>query len=421
MAKVSYNGINLPYPLHSNFSMESVYDESGTDRIYTKIAATVQCLVNTDYASSCGLTLDSTSNVVQMMRMMRNKLMQPRKRLSVWVGNRDLVPNRAMVPGDVDAKNGPQVKSCVISQFDDYSFLVSFSVEGNYWENFTNDRAAELDINKPGNTVLSCRWSDSIEMDQSMYSRRIREGTYVIRSDNAGGLTVDGVRESFAMFGLVAGFQRTRANYRVHPDGLKMSFTLEDVEKYFMPPKPAYEADGTYTESTTNNGAHRWAECNVRLRAPKDASKVELIRTALTVMMTKLRQANSVINTASRDGQNFTLFRVQPFNILSSSVIRTQLYDNSCEVSARFMMSPNGRTVINGVSTIDWRTIAYSPAGSPPNSPPPAYYARGTAGLVLRAAAYFDPSLANLSILQTQGNLGPGLTRVGQAGVEKEG
>ena len=431
MSKVSYNGINLPYPLHSEFRMESLYDESGTDRTYLKIAATVQCLISIDMRETIGISISDGINVVGMMKAMRNKLNQQRRTLAIEVGGRDLVPvPQAGAAGTVDAKNGPQVKSCIINQFTDQSFLVTFSVEAHYWENYSNDRAAELGVNRAGNVVISNRWTDSQSIDQCRFSTRTREGKVTIRSDNISGDRVDEVRNDFAVFGLTPGFVRKSANYRVHPDGLSMTYTLVDEEQYLMPTAPAYEASGTYSESTTNNGAVRWGECTVRLKGTKTTPKIDLLSTALVVMMRKLAQANSYIKTF-REGvdpkfveaglreppRTYRFYR--PFTLLSSSMIRTALYENSVEVTARFMMSPNAKRRIFGVPTIDLNPLVMPPAGDSPE--PPQFGSRGTAGLVLRAAAYYDPSLRNVKIQQDTGNMGPGLLKVGEAGVVKEG
>lgn len=81
-------------------------------------------------------------------------------------------------------------------------------------------------------------------------------------------------------------------------------------------------------------------------------------------------------------------------------------------------MGPNGRTVTLGVPTVDLKSLALRPAIS--TDEPPQFGSRGTAGLVLRAAAYYDPSLRNVKIQMDSGNMGPGLLKVGEAGVIKE-
>lgn len=416
MALVSYNGIRLPYPLHSQFRSQSVYDESGTDRTYTQIYANVQCLINTDMISVISDELSSTADIIQIMRVVRFKLMQQRKALSVMIGSRDLVPNAAGVVGTVDAKNGPQVKNVTINQLTDKSFIVNFEVEGNYWENYRSQSGAELGVNRKGNTVISNRWSDSQEIDAGKYTRRVREGKVVIRSDNAEGLTADQIRSDFAVFGITDGFVRKRASYRVHPDGLSMTYTLEDQEVWLMPPPPAYEANGYYTESTTLNGGLRWGEVQLTLKGAKDVPKAELIRVALVTMMQKLQFANSVVNRGA-DQNGKLRIRMNPLGILSSSYIRTSLWENDVTVSARFMFDPNGRQSIEGVGTVDTRTIALPPQTSIGVSRP-SFTDRGTCGLVLRAAIYFDPSLQQ-KINGTIGNMSPGLMP-GRAGVTKE-
>lgn len=418
MSYVTYNGVALPYPLHSSFSMDTVYDDSGTDWMYTKISAMVQCLISADYISVVDPNMTAGIDVIQMGRVIRAKLLQPRRKLSISIGTRNLVPQEADVTGTVDARNGPTPRSCTITQMTDLSFLVTFHVEANYWENYPSQAAAEGGINRKGNTVISNRWSDSQEIDAGKYSHRIREGKVVIRSDNAEGLTVDDIRQDFAVFGLADGFVRKRASFRIHPDGLSMTYRLDDQEPWIMPPPPAYEADGYYTESTTNNGALRWGECQVTLKGAKDVPKGELLRRALVVMMDKLETANS--NVVVARGQRGEVRKVRifhPLGILASSIIRTALYENNVTVSARFMLDPNGKVSIQGVGTIDANTLASKPFGSE-GAPAPSFTTRGTAGLALKAAQYFIPSLQQ-KIDQTKGMLSEG-TKVGTAGVNKE-
>ena len=418
MSVVKYNGITLPYPLHSSFVMESVYDESNTDLMYTRIEAMVQCIVNKEFISIIDSSITADSPIINIMRAMRFKLLEPRKTLEVIINGRDLVPTKAGVVGTVDARNGPKPKSCTITQMSDHSFLVTYHIEGHYWENYSSIRAAETGTNRKGNAVISNRWSDTAEIDQCQFTRRTVEGKVFIRSDNAEGLRVDEIRNNFAIFGIPPGCVRKRAQYRVDPSGLAMSYTLEYEEQYLMPPKPAYEAEGEYTESTTNNGALRWGECRVMLKGAKDTPKDDLLKAALIIMMSKLRVANTkafIPPTKVQADQGIQLVSiVNPLSILSNSSIRTSLYRNDVEVRARFMMGPNARTVTEGIATLDPRPVCLPPLGSWGTAPFPKVDTRGTLGLVLRAAVYFDPSLQQKMDF-ANGNMQPGI-RVGEAG-----
>ena len=412
MSIVRYNGISLTYPLHSAFSMETVFDPSGTDLMYTKIDATVQCLINRDFFSTIDSSLLSGVNpkgdLAGSMRWIRFKLMQARKDLTISVGGTNLIPPRQTKDAGggrtVDARNGPQPQSCVITKMSDNSFLVTYRIIGHYWENFSDADGAIGGLNRDGNIVISCRWSETQEIDQRNFSVRRRDGTFVIRSDNVSKAIADDVRGLFAVVGIAPGFVRKSARYTIQPDGLAMAFSIEDQEVYLMPPFPAFEADGYYSESSTTNGANRQGECYVQLKGTLGAnagvdSKDRLLEIALVVMIRKLKQ----VNATGGDGQLLSQ------RVLLSSTIRTSLYDNIVECRALIWFGPIGRKKTFGFNAVNLSAVVSPPTGSDPaTAKAPAVSDRGAADLLIQAAAYFDPSLENQKLNKDLGQLFPG-------------
>ena len=408
MSVVTYNGISLPYPVNSSFTMERIYDESGTDPIYLKIEAMVQCVLGPDYFTmmASGI-LNSDDSIVDATRYIRNKLLQPRKALQITVGGNDLIPakqakDQGNAQRQVDAKHGPQPISCVITNLTEDTFLLTFRIVGHYWENYANAEDALTGANKDGNPVISCRWSDSQEVDGRNFTRRIREGMYVIRSDAVGGGAVgggrlDNFRENFAVVGIPPGFVRKVASYRVDPNGLKMTFRLEDQELYLLPPFPAYEASGTYMETLAPNGSKRWAECMVELKGRKSTgvseSKYALINTAIAIVLKKMQTATGDSLSATKDGKTL-LFH--PIVIMEQMMVSTDLYDNTVKVSTRWQISSAAsQSKAVAFESVNKGVIADWPLGSGGGqaSPRVAVYGNPDVDSFLKAAAYFDPSL----------------------------
>ena len=104
--------------------------------------------------------------------------------------------------------------------------------------------------------------------------------------------------------------------------------------------------------------------------------------------------------------------------VLESATIRIGLYENWVEASMRCMFGQR-RKRINGVAWLD-TGVVFTPESDGINvvQTPPEYTLRGSAGLVLQAAAYYDPSVATF-VNQQSGQFDTGLA-VGEAGVNAE-
>ena len=423
MSVVVYNGVTLPYPLHSSFQMETVYDDSGTDWQYLKIDITVQCVIGPDYWSTISPQLLASDKIADATRWIRNKLLTPKASLSVKVGGKELIPARqdkdaGNANRTVDAKHGPLPLSCTLTAISEETFLLTYRISAHYWENYEDAIGGEIAAtNRAGNPVVSCRWSDSQEIDGRNFSKRIREGLIVIRSDNVEKTSIDNFRENFAVVGIPIGFVRKASSFTVDPNGLKMRFRLEDQEVYLMPPFPAYEASGTYTETLAKMGAKRYGECTVELKGRKSfeigESKSKLIETAITICLKKLIGAKGKDETfITVNGPKYTYpgligkvigkrmkTRVdvtvkKAIFILEQAILQTDLYDNTVRVTMRFQLSP-GAAINGSFEMFDFETISQWPSGSEPGTPSPqiGVYGNPDVDSFLKAAAYFDPSL----------------------------
>lgn len=406
MSLVIYNGISLPYAYHTHFQQEAVYDESGTNWIATKFDISIQCVLNTNYVTIIDPTVAAGANPATIMATIRRKLLKPRQQLQIIVGGVNLVPNlQAGNKGYVDAMNGPQPQSCQIAELTNTTFLVVWRVTANFWESPLS--AGTGTANAVGNNVLSNRWSESVSINQRKYSTRVRQGIMMIRSDNAGAKIADEVRQQMAVVGIPQGFFRTGAEYVVDPNGLAIRYTITDEEKWLMPPKPAYQAEGHYIESAGVPGQPRMATVRVLLRGAKDSKQSDLITEAVAVGMSKV------------NAEKGNALKIAWLNNIS---LRLELYDNEVEFTASWVMNAKrsrfgkGAIKLAAQDNVPYARGTQPPLDSEPGKPPPAWTLRGTAGLLLQAAAYYDPSVAATKIVEQQGQLSPG-KEVGRVGV----
>ena len=392
----------------TSFVQEAVNDDTNTDQILMKFDIMATFVINTNYTSFIApfLTNLATGQPVaapaEIMTYIRSRLLQKRKTLSVNFNGKELIPQKQTgINGTVDAMNGPDPKSCRITQLTSITFLVDFHIVAHYWENLQTIVAGNTVtfINKPGNSVLSNRWTETVDIDNCMYSTRTRHGKFQIRSDNVSGYIADQLRSQFAVTGVPVGFLRQRSNYVVSPDGLTLSYTIVDQEQFKMPPDPAFEATGTYREWCSRLGVRRYGSANVSLKGAKTTAQGDLITACVAVCREKIRIA---LNQQSQPGLFQGLFPnvnpVQQPPITESFQVTVAMYANevSCEYTAMFR---NSQVFNPGGLTGDRFTVTPgSQQGT--NDFTPEYFDRGTASILLQAAAYYDPSLPGNQLTQ---------------------
>ncbi len=154
-----------------------------------------------------------------------------------------------------------------------------------------------------------------------------------------------------------------------------------------MPPDPAFEATGSYTESTERLGVRRHSQCHVTLKGAKTTSQTDLAVACIAIVREKIRIANSVPIGVLPNGD----IHVQAFPPIPEHFEFTcDMYNNT--------VSCNQRTMFRNAQLI---TLAFT-GGLVTFTPgsqqgvddfTPEYFDRGTASILLQAASYYDPSL----------------------------
>lgn len=414
MSVVTYGSVTFPNAIITSFSQDPVYDDKGqTDWCMTKFDVTVQAVINTAYLSALApdmaIELETQApTATEIMKAIRTRLMRPRQRFSIKFNEVELMPSlQEGNVGTVDAKNGPLPQSCSIMEANNVTLLITFRIVAHYWEandvdveRFTSDVVQ----NKRASKVLFNRWSESVDIDELGMSRRTREGKFAIRSDNRGGQIVEAFRIQLAPVSVPNGFIRETSHYAVTPDGLAMEYRVTDREVFKKPPKPAWKAEGEYIESgPVRNNPFRFGEVRVKLWGPKSSTvslfdQMDLVEKAIQVATAKIAvQGGTLAGTGGATGLPA---------LPEACVIQVGMWENWVECRLRVILKNKLRLGENrarvrgiaGLALTRWTFTPFSDSAENDAYQIP-YQLRGSAGLVLRAAAYFDPNLQESNLV----------------------
>lgn len=404
MSAFNYNGITLPYPLIRTFRQEVIRDESDTDWCLSRFDIRVEAVLNYNYLStivpaSFPITPTTaplqTADAAYIMKAIRERLMEHRKTLSVTFNGTELIPKvQQGLTGTVDAQNGPKPQSCDIFHLGNDTYLVSYRIVAHYWEHnqvFPGTNPPSI-VNRQGKPVLYNRWSETVEIDALNFSRRTREGKFIIRSDNPEGKIADFYRIQLAVLSVPTGWLRESSRYTQSPDGLAIQYTVVDREVFKKPPSPAFRAEGSYSEHISKGDGKATATCTIRLFGDKETSQALLVSTAFHVVNQKMLLRGASFTEAPEGAERATLLQ---------AITEVDMYQNVVSYTCQTLFLP-ANVRLNGVPVDKFKAMARTPL-SPANAPyVPNYWKRGTASYLLQAAAYYDPSLG--------GRLGKGKT-----------
>lgn len=400
MSAITYGSgaeqVTLPYANITRFAQTARYDDSNTDWYCTDfdIQATAVINFNSLNLSAPDLIVNSapaTSNPAAIMSVIRSRLLKPRQTLSVKFNGVELIP-QATTAGTVDVQNGPRPQSCEYLDMSAETFMLMYHIQASYWEkNTVNASGSPIVTNRAGDDVLYNRWQETVDINNADYSTRTRDGKFIIRSDNKDGFIADQLRSQMAAVSVPPGFLRESSRYTVDPSGLAIQYTVVDREVFKTPPSPAFRASGDFTERCGKFGATRTMECRCSLEGSKNSDNSALIRTAVFVCYGKIKER-------VRNQIGVGVIADDTAIVVDDAYVRQNLYENSVEAYIRAYAPAN----IERVSAIAaFAGITNHTPGSSVQEMP-AYLLRGTAGLLLQAAAYYDPSLAASPLLTGQ-------------------
>lgn len=280
---MTYNGVTFSFWQTRSVEQRPVYDsQAGVDYLYTEFIISGSGIVSASYAPSL-----PGETAAQIYARINHHLNTPRRPLTFSVNGQPLIsvgvqggdPGTAVA---IDANMGPVPDVSINQIVGEGSFRVDFTVK-TYIVN-CGDQTSSL-------AWLSCRWSDTAEIDQMAMTRVTRTGQLVMRSD------VD-LKNADQLRGLVVpplerDFIRTSSRYTLDPAGIRLNFEMVDVEQYVMPPNPSMMAEGRFSITSTD-GAAFWAECSLKLRGAKTTDKTLLMQRAIALASAKIGQARPV-------------------------------------------------------------------------------------------------------------------------------
>lgn len=296
--------------------------------------------------------------------------MQPRQTLRFTVNGVNMLPQTSRA----DANNGPKPLRCNFKQINESSFLVDLAIEAWF---------CETKPNQAGGKILSHRWTETASYDRHFYTSKTRRGKLIISSETdpsqlaIGG--IDGLRESLITTSIDASFIREGGSeYTLGPTGLELDYRCgPDVEQFRMCPDGTTQSDGKMNVKSQRMGSPgRLQNCWVRLRGPKTAASAprNLIQTATKICYQKLRLNGGFFPT--------------------EATFEEDLWHNEVMVSMAGWCKPKN------VQDQKWLTLEQSMQGfgqtvtGQVGLRPPDPGTRGTANVLLHAAAYHDPRLA---------------------------
>lgn len=432
MSAVGYNGVYLPYCHITKFEMNDIYDDvAGVDYLYTEYDIHVQSIINENYLMALAPDLLPAAQAQGSMspaiitKVVRDRLKTPRKPLSVSFAGVELIPTGQTIPGGTvvtqnDANNGPLPQSVSIYDLTNQTFMVDFHVKAWYRECLADVNG--VIVNLPSNPVISSRWSETIDIDARNFTVRTRTGQLVIRSDAVSvgddnnplpNLNADYFRSS-AVLGVPNGFLRDSSQYILSEDATTLSFRVVDKEYFKNPPKPSFRADGEYIESAVTVGiaatvtrrlavrVHLEGDKGIDQNGNRYTNQWELVSTACRVATAKLSINGATFYQPAGDTKSSKIK-----SWLERCAIMVKLYDNVVEVNMSAMApprtTPTGEGRFNGIWGINFDGLCFTPLSDTDTLPGASaddqpwtsrpYLQRGSAGLLMQAASFYDPCL----------------------------
>lgn len=383
MSKLIYNDLTLDYIHTHSIAQEPQYsDDLGRNQyLYTKIGIRVRAVVNTALVPGTQAGVDNTS-AANTMADVRHRLLQPRKRLQFFVGNNLLVDSAADNPGptfDLDARGGPIPRHCTVTRIaGTQNLFVDFAIDTYLVE------CAGVD--KPD--YISHRFRETVSIDENFFTSRTITGRLTVRADvQSDG--PDGLRDLIAPK-IPLGFKRVVSEWILEESGLSALYRFVDREVYLQPPAPAAKADGDYIESSAGPGTLRHAECRVRLEGGNKVDGIDdsgdkgvLLDRALALALSKVLGAEAAFAGAGAPHGGV---------LLKSAAVREALWDNKVEVVIKAAMP--GATQRTRQLPMSLTRFGTALAGVDAQGTGLDPGLRGSARLLLRAAALIDPCLA---------------------------
>lgn len=250
--RVYYNGVTMNDVLTQQWDEEVVYDNSGTDPLYTKVRLKFTGILHTeDRDESLPYISGPFSSIVTTVETrieeFRQRMMLPRGEFSLTcngnfmlqvTGSESQTPASAVTL--LDVRNGPKPISFEISNvWGGRVFRVSWTVE----------ICIQRFCFGASSPVLNNRWSVAESIDAKKYLTRTIRGELRLASYQP---LSPMIYKALVIPELEDGFRCESIEYSVSPDGLTCQYSVVDKQIDLAAPWPAAEVDVRHTESTNN-------------------------------------------------------------------------------------------------------------------------------------------------------------------------
>ncbi len=214
-----------------SFEERAVYDESGTDYLYTHFIVDVQFVLNraaTSYID--GPIYEAGEAPADTIRRIRQHLLVPRGLLTCYVHNKLLLIGPSPLPETpdilpaVDCNNGPRPIFCNITSFSgDQTFMGEYRIE--CWINECTNAAP---------TILSNRYVQTHAIDDQHMNTITTQGKAVLRTDRMDTLGTQPDFYRYLIFPLVPlGYQRKTITVNPTAGGNELQYIIIDREMFY--------------------------------------------------------------------------------------------------------------------------------------------------------------------------------------------
>jgi len=297
---VTYNGVVLSNVLTREWDQSVVYDDSGTDPLYSTFRLRFEGFLHGQiggvvWAGSNRNHADTVANYEDA----RARILQPRCELSVSVANslgaaREILhvapATAATNRADRDVDNGPKPRSFKILQIVGAQCLkVAFDIECSKVE-----CVAGYQIHTGGQSsgggkvpplVLNNRWSIEEELDEACFLTRTVSGR--LRLSKAVASTgIDG--KYLVVPGIERGFRRRSITFSTDKTGLTCDYRVVDRQIHTAAPWPARTMNVRHTQGIAD-GINCRSEITVRMEGDPTSGKKLLIQRAIQIVDAKLK------------------------------------------------------------------------------------------------------------------------------------
>ena len=306
---INYNGVQIHHCTTKKFEQHVVYDDSGTDYLYTRfniaVVGYVHANLRASISANSGVRVDVVSpadyskmtknaagifedGATNNFNVIRARLAAPRKAFRMEIDAAEgggggtflmdinAAPTVALNASFVDCNNGPKPQILAITHVvADNVFRIEWEVEVCRVE--CSDDGLTTTSNASG--VLSNRWSMTDEIDNNAYTTRTIQGRLRILSAK---VNPHSFRDLVVPF-LNKYFRRDRVTFVATADGLNLDYTIVDKEIAYAAPFPAtswhFEIHSSMTiamkEITT---------IDIRMSCPRTVDKTLLIMIAAQII-----------------------------------------------------------------------------------------------------------------------------------------